>query len=157
MIITAPRLIQTRPQVHSQKLHHTYNACKVLPVAACVRTARRCEPTAAYLSTLDRGEQQRRDDSDVEAFFFGVEDADESYEIVLYYDHNRACTIYRSWEDFLLLYRNLRPWRGAPKLEEAGPNDVLAIHLFLKDAIVRRAGAVALEFFLRRRMGDCAR
>ncbi|KAJ2900515.1 hypothetical protein MKZ38_002420 [Zalerion maritima] len=181
MIVTSPQLpiIQTKPQVHSRKLHHTYNACKVLPVSASVRAASLSSP-ATTPTTSPCCRQQKPPATTT--FLFGnddfsatlmldiggdasghpghpaitAEENDTLYEIVLYYSHNRACTIYRTWEDFTLLYRNLPRWRGAPRLvEDAGPNDVLALHLFLQAAIVKRPRAVGLEFFLRRRMGDC--
>jgi len=119
--------IPTKPQFHSAKCHHTYNGTRVLPKASWVRS-----PTV-------------RDTGDGDYALV--------YEIVLYYKHNRACTIYRSWEDFTKLRNNLALWKNAAAFSSS--HDLGGLHRFLREAIAKRPREVAMEYFLRRRMGDC--
>lgn len=76
------------------------------------------------------------------------------YEIDLYYNHNRACTIYRTWEDFELLRRTTTPWKTTTRIQ--GEDDLQGLHHYLKEAIKKRAGELSIEFFLRRRVDDCS-
>lgn len=96
------------------------------------------------------------------------------YEITLYYPHNRACTIYRSREDFWLLRTGLlscssstapQPLATLPtenKEESEGDSeDVDKWDAMLKEALKRFRksghGRHSVEWFLRRRLGDCER
>lgn len=120
--------IPTKPQLHSSKHHHTYNGTRCLPITTWVRS-----PTV-------RATQLGGD------FTF-------AYEIILYYEHNRACTVYRTWDDFRTLRKALRPWRDATSFNSE--LDVQGMHLFLREALAKRADDCAVEYFLRRRMEDC--
>lgn len=123
----APGPLMMRPQLHSRRCHHTYNATRCLPRAVSVRSARaRGDPPAAPPA---------------------------AYEIVLYYDHNRACTIYRTWDDLRRLRSGLGPWRGAPA--PCSARDVAAAQRFLCEAVSKKGREVAMEYFLRRRIDDC--
>lgn len=75
------------------------------------------------------------------------------YEIVLFYKHNRACTIYRSWDDFRRLRDGLPLWKKAASFDSI--LDVRGLHLFLQEAMVKRPREIATEYFLRRRINDC--
>src|SRR4051812_43518292 len=111
-----------KPQLHSRKCHHTYNATRHLPLAVWIRSAR-------------------------------VKDSAVVYEIVLCYEHNRACTISRTWEDFQKLKSGLGNWRNAPTF--CSPKDIDSLQRYLCEAISKKGREVAMEFFLRRRMDDC--
>ncbi|KAK7714362.1 hypothetical protein SLS64_004462 [Diaporthe eres] len=75
------------------------------------------------------------------------------YEVILCYNHNRACTINRTWEDFQKLKSGLGSWRNAPTF--CSPKDIDGLQGFLCEAISKKGREVAMEFFLRRRMDDC--
>lgn len=119
--------IPTKPQLHSRKHHHTYNGLRHLPTVTWVRS-----PT---LRNTERGD------------YILV------YEIILYFGHNRACTIYRTWDDFRVLRRGLTPWRRASVF--CSENDVRSLDRFLKEALAKRPHECAMEYFLRRRFDDC--
>lgn len=132
-----------KPQVHSRKCHHTYCATRQLPRALWVSSLRFSD--ADFNQELDLSK---------ECTLF--------YEIILYYDHNRACTIYRTPDDFRLLKSGIGnlsrchesidesvPW-GQPVVE-----DVEVLQQYLCEAIKKKAKNCALEYFLRRRMEDC--
>lgn len=137
-----------KPQVHSRKCHHTYSATRQLPRALWIRSLRFGD--ADFNQELDLTK---------ECTLF--------YEIVLYYDHNRACTIYRTPDDFRTLKSGIGklqmsrrhggdddphqavPW-GQPVIE-----DVEVLQQYLCEIISKRAKSCALEYFLRRRMDDC--
>lgn len=114
-----------KPQFHSRKCHHTYNATRHLPQAVWIRAIRvsKENPSAVV------------------------------YEIVLCYNHNRACTIDRTWEDFQKLKSGLGSWRNAPTF--SSPKDIDGMQGFLCEAISKKGREIAMEFFLRRRMDDC--
>ncbi|POS75617.1 hypothetical protein DHEL01_v205995 [Diaporthe helianthi] len=116
-----------KPQFHSRKCHHTYNATRHLPQAVWIRSAR--------LS---------KDENDSPTVI---------YEVVLCYDHNRACTVTRAWDDFQKLKSGLGTWRNAPAY--SSPRDVDGLQRFLCEAISNKGREIAMEFFLRRRMDDC--
>jgi hypothetical protein len=123
--------IPTKPQVHSRKHHSSYHGTKHYPYAAWVRS-----PTirSTYLegaSTL-------------------------VYEIVLYYRHNRACRIFRTWEDFSRLIgpQSLNGWMEADGI--APEQNIERLHRFLSDLIQKKKEDCAVEFFLRRRLEDCS-
>lgn len=133
----------TKPQVHSRKCHHTYSATRQLPRALWIRSLRFGD--ADFNQKLDLSQ---------ECTLF--------YEIVLYYNHNRACTIYRTPDDIRVLKSGigklsrlhdsgseLVPW-GQPVVE-----DVEVLQQYLCEVISKRAKNCALEYFLRRRMEDC--
>jgi hypothetical protein len=75
------------------------------------------------------------------------------YEVILYYGHNRACTIYRTWDDFKTLRRGITPTKITSGVR--GPSDVEGLHNFLKEALAKKPRDCAMEYFLRRRMEDC--
>lgn len=114
-----------KPQFHSRKCHHTYNATRHLPQAVWIRSARLSKDTTPTVI----------------------------YEVVLCYDHNRACVVSRTWEDFQKLKSGLGSWRNAPTY--CSPRDVDGLQRFLCEAINKKGREVAMEFFLRRRMDDC--
>lgn len=116
-----------KPQLHSRRCHHTYNATRCLPRAVWVKRSARApsDPLAPPVV----------------------------YEIVLCYDHNRACTIYRTWDDLRRLRSGLGPWRGAPA--PCSARDVGAAQRFLCEAVSKKGREVAMEYFLRRRIDDC--
>lgn len=116
-----------KPQFHSRKCHHTYNATRHLPQAVWIRSAR-----------------LTKDENDKSTVV---------YEVVLCYDHNRACTVSRTWEDFQKLKSGLAGWRNAPSF--CSPRDVDGLQRFLCEAISKKGREIAMEFFLRRRMDDC--
>ncbi|KAI3400462.1 hypothetical protein diail_3083 [Diaporthe ilicicola] len=114
-----------KPQLHSRKCHHTYNATRHLPQAVWIRSARLSKDNSSTVI----------------------------YEVVLCYDHNRACTVNRTWEDFQKLKSGLASWRNAPSF--CSPRDIDGLQRFLCEAISKKGREVAMEFFLRRRMDDC--
>ncbi|KAJ0121678.1 hypothetical protein J7T55_008845 [Diaporthe amygdali] len=114
-----------KPQFHSRKCHHTYNATRHLPKAVWIRAIRLSKENPSTVL----------------------------YEIVLCYEHNRACTINRSWEDFQKLKSGLGSWRNAPTF--CSPKDIDGLQNYLCEAINKKGREVAMEFFLRRRMDDC--
>ncbi|KAM7206969.1 hypothetical protein V8F33_000068 [Rhypophila sp. PSN 637] len=97
------------------------------------------------------------------------ESAEALYQVKLYYPQNRACTIYRSWDDFILLRRGLNSTRykslpgsdddnGAVICTERHSHDYTCLHEFLKYVMERCSTSKAepaVEYFLRRRMDDC--
>ncbi|KAM7223217.1 hypothetical protein V8F06_001430 [Rhypophila decipiens] len=103
--------------------------------------------------------------------FTESEDSAEAlYQVKLYYPQNRACTIYRSWDDFILLRRGLDSTRykslpesddddnGAVICAESHSHDSTCLHQFLKYVMERCSTSEAepaVEYFLRRRMDDC--
>ena len=117
-----------KPQFHSSKCHQTYNGSKVLPVNVWVRS-----PT---VHEVEHGEYVLL------------------YEIVLFYRHNRACVIYRDWDDLQRLKRTMGLWKGATTFST--PCDALGMQRFIRQAIIKQPRDCALEYFLRRRMDDCA-
>lgn len=124
---TRPAVNPLKPQFHSRKCHHTYNATRHLPQAVWIRSAR--------LS---------KDENDSPTVV---------YEVVLCHEHNRACTVNRTWEDFQKLRSGLGSWRNAPSY--SSPRDVDGLQQFLCEAISKKGREIAMEFFLRRRMDDC--
>lgn len=114
-----------KPQFHSRKCHHTYNATRHLPQAVWIRAIRLSKENPSAVV----------------------------YEIVLCYNHNRACTINRTWEDFQKLKSGIGGWRNAPTF--SSPKDIDGMQGFLCEAISKKGREIAMEFFLRRRMDDC--
>lgn len=130
-----------KPQLHSRKCHHTYNATKCLPRAIWVRSLRFGD--ADLIHELDVGG-----------------DCTLVYEILLFYKHNRACTIYRTPDDFRLLKSGLGRLSCGGDLAAAASReclveDVEVLQQYLCEAIQKKARECALEYFLRRRMDDC--
>lgn len=120
--------ISTSLLFHSKKRHDSYNGSRHLPVSTWVRS-----PT---IRTTEHGEHIL------------------VYEIVLFYGHNRACTIYRTWDDFKSLKQGLPSWERAPAFYF--PHDIQGLDRFLGEALVKRPRECAMEYFLRRRMEDCS-
>lgn len=114
-----------KPQLHSRKCHHTYNATRHLPQAVWIRAVRLSKENPSTVV----------------------------YEIVLCYPHNRACIIDRTWEDFQKLKSGIGSWRNGPTF--SSPKDIDGMQDFLCEAINKKSREVAMEFFLRRRMNDC--
>ncbi|KAK3498012.1 uncharacterized protein B0T23DRAFT_99257 [Neurospora hispaniola] len=154
-----------KPQLHTQKNHNCYNGTRTLPIATLVRPQ--------HNSTPDSDSQPQREDKPKSE---SKTHKDESplYEVTLYYPHNRACTIYRSREDFWLLRTGLlssssstapQPLATLPtenKEESEGDSeDVDKWDAMLKEALKRFKtsghGRHSVEWFLRRRLGDCER
>lgn len=145
---TAPIISLAKPQLHSRKCHHTYNATRQLPRALWIRCLR--FGSADLTPQLDLSK---------ECTLF--------YEVVLYYDRNRACTIYRTPDDFRLLKSGI----GKLSRCHAGGDDVVglaaawgqttvvedveALQRFLCEAVSKKGKSCALEYFLRRRIEDC--
>lgn len=133
-----------KPQVHSRKCHHTYNATRELPRALWIRSLRFGD--ADFNQTLDLTK---------ECTLF--------YEIVLYYKHNRACTIFRTPDDFRMLKSGigkLSKTQGSTEDEWAAScqpivEDVEVLQHYLCEVISKKAKSCALEYFLRRRLEDC--
>lgn len=129
-----------KPQLHSRKCHHTYNATKCLPRAIWVRSLRFDDPDL-------------NDELDVSGNCTLV------YEILLFYNHNRACTIYRTPDDFRLLKSGLGRLSCGEELAAASRvclvEDVDVVQRYLCEAIKKKGRECALEYFLRRRMEDC--
>lgn len=150
-----------RPQLHSRKCHHTYNATRCLPRAIWVRSLR----VKGLELVMNKHRHQLCDGGRLGGGDGG--DCALAYEILLYYQHNRACTIYRTPEDV----RRLRS--GLGRLSSSSPpprdglgsggspgqcvvvEDVEAVQVYLCEAIGKRGRDCALEYFLRRRMEDC--
>ncbi|KAJ9145231.1 hypothetical protein NKR19_g6119 [Coniochaeta hoffmannii] len=120
--------ISTNLLFHSRKRHDSYNGTRHLPISTWVRS-----PT---IRTTDYGEHVL------------------VYEIVLFYSHNRACTIFRTWDDFRTLKRGLPSWKRATDFYS--PDDIQTLDGFLREALAKRPRECAMEYFLRRRMEDCA-
>lgn len=72
--------------------------------------------------------------------------------MTLFYPQNRACTIFRKHDDFVALERGL-PIRGPSASGER--IHVLDFQKFLEEAVAKCPKECAMEYFLRRRMGDC--
>lgn len=126
-----PPFHPTGPQIHSNKHHNAYNGAAHLPRAVSVKRA-----TAASRPTSrprPRG--------------------DPLYAVTLYYEHNRACTIFRGRDYFVCLERGL-PIRIGPDWTEENIHP-LDLQKLLEDAVEKCPREVALEWVLRRRMGDC--
>ncbi len=133
--------IPTAPQLHSLGNHDSYNGTRSLPTATWVRSPT-VRPTTAEQHTL-------------------------VYEVVLYYRRNRACTIYRTRDDFAALRRGITGLTSSssssleslendvphPAVEDRSSVDDL--HGLLREAIAKHGGSCAVEYFLRRRLGDC--
>lgn len=126
----APPSHPTKPQIHSNKHHNAYNGAAHLPRAVSVKRA-----TAAAAACRPRARAHRL------------------YAVTLYYENNRACTIIRSHKHFNYLELGLAGIRG-PKWTE---DDVQPLDLqrLLQEAVQKCPTEVALERFLRRRLGDC--
>lgn len=138
-------------QLHSRKCHHTYNATRHLPKALWIRSLR----------FGDSDFNQKLDLHKDDCVLF--------YEVILYYDHNRACTLYRTPDDFRLLKSGigkLSRCNGGGSVDlttsappawgaQTGVEDVEVLQRFLCEAIRKKGKNCALEHFLRRRMEDC--
>ncbi|PSR74784.1 hypothetical protein BD289DRAFT_211687 [Coniella lustricola] len=168
-----------KPQVHSRQCHHTYNATRKLPRAIWIRSLRFDLDSIVYDSSDKQGESSY---SDEDAY---NHDKSLCYEILLYYDHNRACTIYRSPEDFRRLKYSVGKLPISPpsssgngkmrmtakgarsdcddsstdeevaSADESAVEDVEVLQRYLVRAVEKKRGDCALEYFLRRRMDDC--
>ena len=119
--------LPAKPQLHSAKCHHTYNGTRTLPITTWVRS-----PTVR--------------ENEFGEYLLAI-------EIVLYYDHNRACVIYRTFDDIQRLRDNIGSWKNMATISSS--EDIRGMHRFLREALAKQPRACALEYFLRRRMGDC--
>lgn len=86
------------------------------------------------------------------------------YEIILYYKHNRACTIFRTPDDFRMLKSGigkLSKTQGSTEQDEFAADcqpiveDVEVLQQYLCEVISKKSKSCALEYFLRRRLEDC--
>lgn len=104
-----------KPQLHSRKCHHTYNATRSLPVAIWIRSLRfGLDLSSSNSNHSSSASDYGSDDDEDDQAILGKTGLFSSsctvlYEIVLYYDHNRACTIYRTPEDFAKLKEAVGP------------------------------------------------
>lgn len=188
MDAAAPFLIpSSKPQLHSSKCHHTYNATRSLPVAIWIRSLRFDVDRSSRQShrySSNASDDGSDDDDDEQAILAGIPFFSDSttvlYEIVLYYEHNRACTIYRTPEDFAKLKESaagakyfrrqqqchpammmMQQHHGLAKLSSSSftkspVEDVDDLQRFLSKTISRKGrDCPALEYFLRRRINDC--
>lgn len=119
--------IPEKPLFHSRKHHDSYNGARHQPLSVWVRSS--------TIRITEHG------------------DHNLVYEIVLFYGHHRACTIYRTWDDFRALERGLSPWKRSACFRSQ--HDAHGLQAFLGEAIVKRPRECAMEYFLRRRMDDC--
>lgn len=157
-------LIPIKPQVHTRKCHLDYNGTALLPLASWVRGTTVLEPPSlgdADTSGSDSDSESLSSTSQSRSSTPTTSTPSSSagaptvvYEILLYYEHNRACTIYRTWEDFEHLRRTITPFRSRTRV--AGPGDIQGLHHYFKEALAKRPKDTAVEFFLRRRMEDCS-
>lgn len=160
-----------KPQIHTQKNHSSYNGTRTLPIATRVRPR---PDTKSEHDCQAQYKDQRKRKSKRKSRITGQDDESPLYEVTLYYPHNRACTIYRSREDFSLLRTGLHSRSSStapqplatPPLDnttetEADPKEVARWDSLLRKAIERFAknghGRYSVEWFLRRRLGDCER
>ncbi|KAK0745928.1 hypothetical protein B0T18DRAFT_428980 [Schizothecium vesticola] len=123
--------LPTKPQIHSHKHHNTYNGTHHIPLAVGVKRA-----TAASRPTLPNNCHREG----------------RLYAVTLFYPQNRACTIFRMHNDFVVLERGL-PIRGPSASGER--IHVPDFQKFLEEAMAKCPKECAMEYFLRRRMGDC--
>jgi hypothetical protein len=127
MLVTIVDSLPEKPLLHSRKHHDNYNGA-------------RCLPTSVWLQSSTSHLTEYGDYRIV-------------YEIVLFYDHQRACTIRRTWDDFMALRRGLPPWKRQTTF--TSQHDAHGMQAFLGEALMKRPRECALEYFLRRRMEDC--
>lgn len=147
-----------KPQLHSRKCHHTYNATRSPPLAIWVRSLR-FGPDVDLDGNLHLGGGGGGGGYCAAASSTAL----VHYEILLCYEHNRACTIYRTPQDCRRLrlgIGTLSPGRrsGADSATAAGEctvEDVEVLQGYLREAIEKKWRDCALEYFLRRRMEDC--
>ncbi|KAK3940048.1 hypothetical protein QBC46DRAFT_314425 [Diplogelasinospora grovesii] len=132
--------VPAKPQIHSHKYHHTYNGTRQLPSSIWVRPT----PTLNKIHDGEGGEHTL------------------AYEVTLYYQKNRACTIYRTWDDFVQLSEGLSAasWgaetTAMPTLSSGFVIlDSDFLDAYLRDVLTKRPNEIATEYFLRRRIGDC--
>ncbi|KAK1835605.1 hypothetical protein QBC39DRAFT_147546 [Podospora conica] len=133
-------ILPTKPQIHSHKHHNAYNGTHHLPLAVGVkRSTAASRPTQPnHLRYPQNGRFHAR-----------------LYAVTLFYEHNRACTIFRTMDDFVALRRGL-PTTGKPVWKRNEPiYGVVDMQQFLGDTVAKFPKECALEYFLRRRMGDC--
>lgn len=155
MQLTKTPVSALRPQLHSRRCHHTYNATRLLPRAIWVRSLCLSDPDPASGSLPSHHAP-------------ALERATVSYEILLYYDHNRACTIYRTPSDVRRLragvavggaaaaaHHQKRQRSASPPQEECVVEDLQDVQAFLCEVMRKKGRDCALEYFLRRRMVDC--
>lgn len=157
-----PLAALARPQLHSRKCHHTYDATRCLPRAIWVRSLR--ISGLDLMTRSDGREQSMARDDDEEQDGSRAGDCAVAYEILLYYQHNRACTIYRTPEDVRRLRLGVGPLPSGPGcgggemgsgLDGEGVEDVEVLQRYLCEAIKKKKRDCALAYFLRRRMEDC--
>jgi hypothetical protein len=142
--VANPQTLRSKPQLHSHERHTTYNGGRYLPTTTWVRSCT-VRPKATTLpGTPAVGDE-------VELVF----------EVMLYYNQNRACTIYRSLEDFVGLRKSLMPWNNNPPLlpsfkqQRQEQEIVHDLHVFLCEVLAKYPFEMGVEHFLQRRMDDC--
>ena len=122
--------IPAAPQLHSLRNHASYDGARSLPTTTWVRSPT-VRPTAAdQRHTL-------------------------VYEVVLYYRRNRACTVYRTRDDFAALRRGIMASSSSSSSSSENGADDDDLHGLLREAVAKHGGSCAVEYFLRRRLGDC--
>ncbi|KAK3394127.1 hypothetical protein B0H63DRAFT_37212 [Podospora didyma] len=129
-LATTKPSVPSKPQLHSRKHHHTYNSTRHLPIATLVRYP------AVRRQTAGHGSEYAL-----------------VYEVMLYYERNRACTIYRSLADFARLRKGLM--MPLPEIIVNHDTGSSILDLLLRQVLAKRPRECAVEYFLRRRMSDC--
>ncbi|KAI6372416.1 hypothetical protein MCOR25_003737 [Pyricularia grisea] len=122
--------IPTRPKVHSMRYHssNVYVGTTTMPSAFSVRPA--------------SGTSNPDDTSD--------------YIVELFYHRNRACSLYRTEDDFRALVSGIMSSNVVPNMPSlTSPPRVQDLEAALALAIRADRTGCAVEYFLRRRMEDC--
>jgi hypothetical protein len=152
-------LPSSKPQLHSHKHHNTYNGSRHLPLAVSVRRS----PRLQRLDGDNKCSHHHRQHTQ--------QPHHRLYEVTLYYAHNRACTLYRSWDDFVrldpglqasltvgsgVLSNGINSIASRERTRMTGKRvDVRLIEGALRVALAKAPGSCSVEYFLRRKMGDC--
>ncbi|KAK3329340.1 hypothetical protein B0H66DRAFT_596928 [Apodospora peruviana] len=148
--------IPVKPQLHTSKHHHVYNGARSLPLFTWVRSSLMM-PMTTRPSTTEAGQGRDRIIPERNRATPSSSSSAVIYEVKLYYAHNRACTVYRSWDDFARLSKgptssyNTMATPLCVERHVHGP----CLHKFLREVLERWPHEASVEYFLRRRMGDC--
>jgi len=147
--------IPIKPQLHTRKHHHAYNGARSLPIFTWVRPSMSTRPSKRSQKPEARDrDRYRQPQSDSRSTLSPA--TLSIYEVKLYYSKNRACTIYRSWDDFVRLGKGLSSGGlTPPPCTERHSHTSQCLHKFLKQVLARSPTEPSVEFFLRRRMDDC--
>lgn len=180
--------IPLKPQLHTRKHHSAYNGARSLPIFTWVRpSTKSLNALRSHATTWGGGGSRNsglgartrdRDRYKPQPLISSTSSSSATsawsatlYEVKLYYSKNRACTIYRSWDDFVRLGHGLSLSGGiamstttgasgaavaaAAICTERHPHSSTCLQKFLKHVMQRFPKEPAVEFFLRRRIDDC--